>query len=198
MQERSARTRTEILDAAQRLFGQNSYENTSVSEICQLAKVSKGAFYHHFPTKHDLFLELLDQWLDGIDLNLEVSRAQVDDVPQALLSMARSTEAVFDAADGRLPMFLEFWSQARLNPDVWHATIAPYQRYQELFAGLLEEGIKEGDVRPIDPQIGARLIVALAVGLLLQSVLEPTKESWSDVVEQSLRILLDGLGRRNA
>ncbi len=198
MQERSTRTRAEIIDAAQRLFGHNSYENTSVAEICQQANVSKGAFYHHFPTKHDLFLELLDQWLDGIDMGLQVSRQQVDNVPHALLSMARSTEAVFEMADGRLPMFLEFWSQARLDPAVWEATIAPYRRYQDFFAELLEEGIEQGDVRPIEPQVGARMLVALAVGLLLQSVLEPTEEHWAEVVEKSVDILLQGLIRRSA
>ena len=54
-EERRAATLGAILAAAERLFGDNGYEATSVDEIAASAGVAKGAVYHHFQRKQDVF-----------------------------------------------------------------------------------------------------------------------------------------------
>ena len=66
-QQRSEETRANILDAAVRRFAISGYDAASVDEICAEAGVSKGAFYHHFPTKQTVFLALLEGWLKTIE-----------------------------------------------------------------------------------------------------------------------------------
>jgi AcrR family transcriptional regulator len=195
MQQRSEETRQQILDAAQMLFAQHGYEATSVAQICDAAGLSKGAFYHHFPTKQMLFLELLENWLNRIDSTLDQSRWEMADIPDALVHMANVTRGIFQEADGGLPMFLEFWSQARLDPEIWQVTIAPYRRYQKYFKLLIKEGIEEGSLKDIDPHLAALMIVSLAIGMLLQYVLDPQAEDWGEVATQSMRLLLGGLAR---
>jgi AcrR family transcriptional regulator len=197
-QQRSEETRAGILKAALETFARKGYEEASVAEICQAAGVSKGAFYHHFPAKQALFLELLEEWLGGIDARLAELRSAAPDAAGSLLHMAELARAIFDVADGRLPLFLEFWDQARLDPAVWAATIAPYHRYQAYFEALVRDGIADGSLRETDAAIAARTIVALAVGLLLQGLLDPAGAEWGAVAEGSLQLLLEGLRRRNA
>src|SRR6185312_4032273 len=48
-------TRRAVLDAARSLFGRKGYARTSVDEIADAARVTKGAVYHHFPGKEALF-----------------------------------------------------------------------------------------------------------------------------------------------
>ena len=50
-QPRGEETRTRILDAALEAFARDGYDEASVAEICRLAGVTKGGFYHHFPSK---------------------------------------------------------------------------------------------------------------------------------------------------
>ena len=52
-QSRGEETHNRILDAALEAFARKGYDDTSVAEICQLAGVTKGGFYHHFPSKSD-------------------------------------------------------------------------------------------------------------------------------------------------
>src|SRR6266481_8753367 len=48
-------TRRAVLDAARALFGRQGYAQTSVDEIADAARVTKGAVYHHFTGKEALF-----------------------------------------------------------------------------------------------------------------------------------------------
>ena len=137
MQQRSEETQARILDAALKNFSESGYDAASVDDICAEAGVSKGAFYHHFPSKQAVFLTLLNEWLKTVDASLEAARKPT--VPETLTNMARMLPTIFSQADGRLPMFLEFWLQASRDETIWKATIAPYQRYLDYFAELVKQ-----------------------------------------------------------
>lgn len=193
-QQRSEETRQRIMEAAANRFGSTGYAAASVDDICAEAGVSKGAFYHHFPSKQSLFLALMNAWLNLIDLGMEGFRK--DTVPETLVEMTNLLPGVFAAAEDRLPMFLEFWLQASRDKKVWKAIIAPYHHYQEHFAKLVEEGIAEGSLKPVDPQVAAQVIVSLAVGLVLQGVLEPRRTDWPRLAGQSMQLLMNGLAKK--
>jgi AcrR family transcriptional regulator len=195
-QRRGEQTHARILQAAEDCFAQHGYDAASVAEICRSAGVSKGAFYHHFPSKQALFLELLDRWLGELDTQLAAARAGTRTVPQGLMQMAGMTQPVFETGRGQLPMFLEFWNQAARDPAIWQATIAPYRRYRAFFSGLVEAGIAEGTLRSVDPEVAAHVIVSLAVGLVLQGSLDPDGADWGCVLEEGVRLLLEGLTRQ--
>lgn len=196
MQHRSEETRNHILEAATHLFSKTGYDATGVAEICQAAGVSKGAFYHHFPTKQAVFLALLNSYLNGIDAGFKVMRQQTQDVPQAILQMAELVGSLFETADIHLSIFLEFWTQANHDPQVWEAAIAPYRRYQTYFASMIQEGINEGSLNPIDAQLAARVLVSLAIGMLMQSLFDPQITDWPGEARDSMELFLNGIARR--
>jgi AcrR family transcriptional regulator len=53
--ERSSQTRNAIIGSARKLFVAQGYAATSVSDILDACGVSRGALYHHFPSKEDIF-----------------------------------------------------------------------------------------------------------------------------------------------
>ena len=192
-QQRAEETRGRILDAAVKRFAIAGYDAASVDVICGEAGVSKGAFYHHFPTKQAVFLALMQGWLAMIDVGMEAVRK--DTVPETLVTMTNLLPGVFAAAENRLPMFLEFWLQASRDETVWKAIIAPYRHYQEYFLKLINDGMKEGSLKTVDSQVAAQVIVSLAVGLVLQGVLDPHGADWEKTARESMQILMNGLAK---
>jgi AcrR family transcriptional regulator len=117
------------MKAAVDCFAEQGYTTTSVDEICRRAGVSKGAFYHHFTSKQEFFQELQNSWLAELDTQMDAIRWGAATVPEGLLNMAEMLRVVFQVADGQLPLFLEFWNQARQDPNIWQATLEPFGRY---------------------------------------------------------------------
>jgi AcrR family transcriptional regulator len=54
-------TRLALMTAARQLFGEKGYASTSIDEVAAQAGVTKGAFYHHFDGKANLFQEVYEQ-----------------------------------------------------------------------------------------------------------------------------------------
>jgi AcrR family transcriptional regulator len=193
MQVRSEETHNKILSNAVKLFAEKGYEATGVAEICDAASVSKGALYHHFPSKQAIFIELLKIWLQELDVQLGAAITRSVGVPEALLAMAGQIKEVFSAANEQAHLFLEFWQQARRDPDVWKEFIAPYRRYQEYFAHLVEKGIAEGSFPRQDSMVAGQAIVSMAIGLIVQGIFDPGAAEWDRVMHDALRILISGL-----
>jgi AcrR family transcriptional regulator len=191
MQKRSEETRTRILAVAMHLFAHNGFDATGVADICHAANVSKGAFYHHFATKQTVFLELLQEWLKRLDQEMARARLETSNVAAALERMSGMMRQVFEEASGNLPMFLEFWVQSSHAPAVWQIVIEPYRRYQTYFTKMIQQGIQEGSLQPIEPELAARMLVSLAIGILLQGVLDPTGANWERFTQQSMHMLIE-------
>ncbi len=191
MQKRSENTRANLLASALRQFSAKGYDATSVDDICRGANVSKGAFYHHFESKQALFLDLMNSWLTAIDTGL--AELEKSTVPETLVAMTDLLPGILSVARDQLPMYLEFWLQASRDPKVWRASIEPYRHFREYFAGLIAEGTAEGTLRNVDPQLAGQIILSLAVGILLQGVIEPQAADWQKTAQQGMRILMKGL-----
>lgn len=191
MQHRSEETRTKITESAIKLFSSNGYNKASVDDICAEAGISKGAFYHHFKSKQELFLALLDGWLKNIDNAIDGSKEAT--APETFMQMSEAFPYIFESAGDGLPMFLEFWLQASRDKKIWEASIAPYRRYHKYFTSLIKKGVEEGSFVEVDPELASRLIVSTAMGLLLQSLLDPKGAKWEKVARDSTTMLVNSL-----
>jgi AcrR family transcriptional regulator len=195
-QQRSLETRARILQAAEKHFALEGYDKTGVAEICLAADVSKGAFYHHFDSKQEVFLELLNGWLEDMERQLSALGKVKGNLQERMLSMTRVVRIVLQAAEKGLPIYLEFLTRGMRDPVVMQTMSRPFQHYQDFFSAMFEEGMIEGTVREMDSQAAARVIIALALGLLMQGVVDPKGADWDRVAGEGVEILFEGLAKR--
>jgi AcrR family transcriptional regulator len=191
MQQRSEETRAKILASAAKLFSTRGFNAASVDDICKESGISKGAFYHHFESKQSLFLALLDGWLQVIDNAIETSKDKT--APETFVQMTEAFPHFWGTAGEALPMFLEFWLQASRDKKIWEASVAPYRRYHKYFTSLIRKGVDEGSFVEVDPELASRMIVSTAMGLFLQSLLDPKGANWERVARDSTNLLVNSL-----
>src|SRR3954447_6738512 len=87
--ERSARTRTALVEAAARGLSRHGYGNLVLEQVAREAGYTRGALYHQFADKEDLALAVI-RWADQTWRDEVGTRADEEDEPvAALLAMAR-------------------------------------------------------------------------------------------------------------
>ena len=152
-QERSARRRERILDAAFTVFSRRGYRSAGVDEVGRQADTSKGGVYFHFPTKESLFLELLKTTADRLVSKVERSIAPVED-PIDRADVALQT--VLGIFAGHRTMARLFLIDAVGAGSEFQAEL---QRLHERFSGLIAEqldaAVEEGSIAAIDTQVVA-------------------------------------------
>lgn len=194
-QKRSVDTRNKILIAARDLFSRQGYEKTSVALICDTAQISKGSFYHHFDSKHEVFDTILDSWLAEIKKSLTGSVDSTNSIPDGIMTMTGSFTQIMKESEGYLPLFLEFWLSSVRDPEIWERTNAPYFSYVEFFKQLMDAGVKEGSIQVENTTNTSFTLIALAFGLLLQNMMNPGAQDWSKISKESFTIFLKGIRR---
>ena len=149
---RKARTRSEILDHAARLFRLRGYAGTNIDDVMQAAGLTRGAFYAHFASKDELFAAAIHAG-HGLLARL---RAPGGDVAGAL----RAYLGRQDMAANALACTL-----AALPGDVARAALPAQLAYANLLHAAIGE-LARGRRRRLDGDATAALILAVgALGL---------------------------------
>ena len=189
-------SREKILQSAVQLFLGDGYEATSVNDICKHAGVSKGSFYHYFETKQVLFLSLMENWSSRVMQSVLGEPITEDsNAKDVLIQMPYQFNMAFAAVPRGFPMLVDFWRQAMADPAIWKTAVEPYRYFMGFFMRIIETGQQDGSIRKdIDSEILARLLVAVAMGYLLEAAFDQEKADWSAITSEGLRLLLEGIG----
>jgi AcrR family transcriptional regulator len=187
------KTKEKISQVSVKLFALKGYDAVGVAEICTKANVSKGTFYYHFESKEILFLTLLENWLQGIDqklITISEQNLSWDEGIQFILLFLK--ELALEASKQNI-IFIEFYSKAIRNKTVWNRLDKEMVKYQSLLAGLIQKGIDQKMIKPVDVHMTAKTVIALIMGLLLEHWLTSKEQELSSLLEHTLKIFLGGI-----
>ncbi len=150
-QERSARRRERILDAAFSVFSQRGYRQAGVDEVGRQAETSKGGVYFHFPTKESLFLELLRTTADRLTAKVERSMASYDDPIERADVALRTVLGVFA---GHRTMARLFLIDAVGAGSEFQAELQQlHERFAGIIASQLDDAVAAGTIEPLDTDV---------------------------------------------
>jgi AcrR family transcriptional regulator len=193
--ERRAATRTELLDAASRVFARRGFHAATLEEVAREAGYTTGAIYSNFAGKDELFQAAFEHQI-ARDVR-EVSDAQAaatEDTPGA--RTRASARRWMELLAERPEMFLllvEYWSYAMRHPELRESFAERFGAFRDTTARWVEEEAERGgwDL-PLPPQDIALGLNALIYGVALQYLPSPD-DLPEDGLEQMARALMTGI-----
>jgi AcrR family transcriptional regulator len=153
-------TRDAILEAARRRFLRFGPRKTTMDEVAREAGCSRTTLYAHFRNKDDLYASLLEQDAEAF---IREGQTILDGAGGARRKIRRIVELTRRTYAGNHVMRLALAGDAEMSLEpVAHAfTRDQEQRIIDLLRHVLEEGVGEGALRPVDPERVAYLMFHL-------------------------------------
>ncbi len=188
--------RTQILEAAARIFARKGFDRATVSDVAQAAGLSEGSIYNYFRSKEDLLIHIPEHLVQPVLAPVfDEEPRSVAEIEQRLLVLSRAMVARVQEYAPFLQVFLSALP---------HLSGPARERYMQLlptYAGerlesLLRAGIRRQIFRAdLDPAIVARVLPGmLLMFLMTREVLGQrlVPHEYDEIAREAVRVFLYG------
>lgn len=188
-----AARRTQILDAATRVFASKGFNRATIRDVARDAGVADGTIYNYFANKTDLLFGLLDRLNDTE--RRPTSLAQSVDASLAGFFRAylrERVEVLWSNADLLRAILPELLANPDLRARYYDEVIAPTMAMGE---GAIQALTSEGRVRELDAALTARTLAGALLGLMVLQLLGDVTLAarWREIPDAVADLLLPGL-----
>jgi len=182
-------TRERLVAAARQLFGERDYEATSIEAVLETSGVTRGALYHHFQSKAELFDAVLAEVLIEIaDRTAAAARGSKDPLERLRAGSHAWLQMALDPAVQRI---------ALVDP----TTAVGWARWRELdeqhslggLRGSMLRLAKEGRIPPGEAELLAHMLLAALNEAALFLTYADDQRAAADTARAAIDTLLDRL-----
>jgi AcrR family transcriptional regulator len=192
----AAARRTQILDAATRVFASKGFNRATIRDVAQDAGVADGTIYNYFANKTDLLFSLLDRLNDTERRPASLAQATaapVGDFGDAFRAYVRErVEALWSNADLFRAVLPELLATPALRARYYDEVITPTMALAEAAFRAL---VAHGTVRDLDVTLSTRIVAGSVLGLMVLQLLgdETLAARWRELPDAIAELLLPGL-----
>lgn len=174
-EEKKARTRAQLMDAAAAVFARRGYVAASLDEVAEEAGLTKGAVYSNFDSKEELFEAVIEdrlnepmkQLADVIDQGIGSTEEQAQAGARAFVGVVEQEREVFLLA-------LEMNIHVARHPELAPAYAARRREQLAEVAGIIQEHAERSDdTLPLPADQLAIAVEALSQGIALYALVDP-------------------------
>ena len=183
----------QIMNAAMQVFVKKGYSQTRMTDIVQQSGLSKGAIYHHFKSKRDLFLALIDHWesysfpdyYQYVEDGKPASQI-LNEFSSEVVRQFRKNPTIFLAE-------LEFWSMANRDTEVLSKVKFLYGHILALFERVIQRGIDQGEFKKLDPKVTALSIMTSLQGITWFTIFESESFKGEEYLRHVMEFIIYGI-----
>jgi AcrR family transcriptional regulator len=196
MYSKSESTIDAILEAAERLFVAKHYADVTMDEIAEAASVTKGALYHHFPSKQQLYLTMLH---NDLERKKALFKEAVDSPGTCRERLYRLTEAFFQLADEKRRLIQLVRRDVNIfrNPERAKLVRAYQAALPNQVEAIIRDGIRDGELADGDARLLAWMHVA-QVEVMLADYAERVFDSQQALLDYQTDLFFYGAAKRAA
>ncbi len=181
--------RKQILLATIKLLGTKGYANMNMNDIVAESGISKGGIYWHFKNK-DAVIEAA--FVSILDAQLAFIEAQLAGTDPARDKLRRIFGIAHLVGEESTPPPMEFFALAARDAALMEQVRRYVHAYQERIAQVIQQGIDDGELSPVDPRMTALNLLSFLEGVLLIG-LTVQPETLAAQVDQAVELIFRGL-----
>ena len=191
------RKRQEILVAASQVFAQKGYAAATTKDIANAADLGESTLYNYFESKRDILLAILDENHVLFDNLFQMTQGLAN--RDSLIELFDRSIEIFS---GRILFIRTILTEAWVDDDVLNTyVVTRVKQVTRLIEDFIENQVRAGVFRPIDPALGSRLALGMFFSLVLPALrgveAPPSpaqRRAWTEAV---VSFLLDGIRTRS-
>ena len=136
---------------AARLFAEKGYDATGIQELSEAVGLGRGALYHHIGSKEQLLFDIITVAVIDVVAEAEALR---DEPIAAEEKVRRLSRLMMHTVVGHLPEWRVFFRELdALRSPLRDEALAWRERFEDVWASVIAQGVDEGVFRAIDPVV---------------------------------------------
>ena len=184
---------SQIMEAAMKVITRKGFSSARIDDIVNEAGLSKGAIYHHYEGKKDLFLALIDHWETQTFPDFYSRNGKERSASDTLIDFSEEIIKVFKTRSYVFQVEVEFWSLANQDDEIRKRSQELYEKIINLFELVIIKGIREKEFIKVDTRITAIYILSVFQGINWFCIFDDKKINAVNYIQKSIELINKGL-----
>ena len=158
------KTKRKIFETSMKLFSEKGYEATSIEEITATVGVAKGTLYYHFSSKEEIFNFLIEEGMKLLKMSIEIKTSKCATTIDKLKAIVLIQLKGIKKYENVLTIVMsQVWGNEKRNVLCKEKVM----EYIKVIENILEEGMKNGDIKKGNAELLACEIFSLTCSTLI-------------------------------
>ena len=179
-----------IMASALRVMTKKGYYGSTMDDIVLDSKMSKGAIYHYYKSKKEVYLELI-VYLESKYTDMFATVNKESTSAKKLKKLFTIWSDQLEKEPGFFQSFSIFQSMSRHDKDFKQAMQRMYNRFQKFIELIIIEGIKSKEFKKIDPKTSALSLILNLDGISWFSLFESKNLDAKSYIDQMSDYILN-------
>ena len=184
---------SQIMEAAMKVFTKKGFASARMDDIVRESGLSKGAIYHHYNGKKDIFLALIAHWETQTFPNFYSRNGKERSAADTLRDFANEILKVFNSRSYVFHAEVEFWSLSNQDNEIRKRSQELYEKIINLFELVINKGIREKEFIHVDSRMTAIYILSVFQGINWFCIFNDNKLKAGDYIRDSIELIISGL-----
>ncbi|MBI4620817.1 MAG: TetR/AcrR family transcriptional regulator [Desulfobacterales bacterium] len=169
--------RSDILDAAERLFASKGFHNTTMAEIAQESEFAIGTLYQFFKNKEDLYYTMVIEKLGLLYSSIGNNVSRFRDSLKKVEGLIKTQLSFFQDNRDFFAIFIKERGslEATVNEDFGEVLRQRYLSYIDLVADVMLKGIRQSKLKDLDAREMAWALLGIINSFVFQWIINPQK-----------------------